>query len=110
MEPFFCLSTGKKLPGCAWHEQFRYSQWLLPFNGFGTDEAPRRSLASGARLPPDSQDQIAQAMLSLADSDGEPEQIDPAHLADVLQGLAQAKRREFATDAEVEAALRRFER
>jgi hypothetical protein len=26
-----------------------------------------------------------------------------------LEGLAQAKRREFATDAEIEAALRRFE-
>ena len=44
-----------------------------------------------------------------ADDDGEPEEIDPAHLADVLEGLAQAKRREFATDAEVEAALRRFD-
>jgi hypothetical protein len=27
----------------------------------------------------------------------------------VLDGLAQAKRRQFATDAEVEAAFRRFE-
>lgn len=35
--------------------------------------------------------------------------IDPAHLPDVLESLAQARRREFATDAEVEAAFRRFE-
>jgi hypothetical protein len=37
-----------------------------------------------------------------------PEEIDPAHLPAVLEGLAQAKRRQFATDAEVEAFLRRF--
>jgi hypothetical protein len=39
----------------------------------------------------------------------EAEQIDPAHLADVLEGLAQAKRREFATDAEVKAAFACFD-
>jgi Ca2+-binding EF-hand superfamily protein len=61
------------------------------------------------QLPTDSQDEIARAMLSLAD-EGEPEDIDPAHLADVLESLAQAKRREFATDTEVEAAFRRFDR
>jgi len=62
------------------------------------------------RLPPDSRDHIALAMLSLSGTDEEPEEIDPAHLPDVLEGLAQAKRREFASDAEVEAAFRRFER
>jgi hypothetical protein len=60
------------------------------------------------RLPPDNQDEIARAMLSLASDQVEPEPIDPAHLADVLESLAQAKRRQFATDAEVEAAFRRF--
>jgi hypothetical protein len=60
-------------------------------------------------LPPESQDEIAHAMLSLAGSEGELESIEPAHLADVLESLAQAKRREFATDAEVEAAFRRFD-
>ncbi len=49
-------------------------------------------------------------MLRLAQSDGEPEEIDAAHLTAVLEGLAQAKRREFASDAEVEAAFRRFDR
>jgi hypothetical protein len=39
----------------------------------------------------------------------DPEEIDPAHLADVLASLAQAKRRESATDDEVEAAFRRFD-
>jgi len=39
----------------------------------------------------------------------EAEPVDPAHLAALLEGLAQAKRREFATDDEVEAAFRRFD-
>ena len=42
--------------------------------------------------------------------DGEPEEIDAAHLPAVLEGLAQAKRRQFASDAGVEAAFRRFDR
>jgi hypothetical protein len=48
-------------------------------------------------------------MLALAGDEGEPEAIDPAHLPDVLESLAQAKRRQFATDAEVEAAFRRLD-
>jgi hypothetical protein len=48
-------------------------------------------------------------MLQLATRGGEPEPIDPADLPAVLEGLAQAKRREFATEAEVEAAFRRFD-
>jgi hypothetical protein len=61
-------------------------------------------------LPPESQDEIARAILTLATGEeGDAETIDPAHLPDVLEGLAQAKRRQFASDAEVEAAFRRFE-
>ena len=60
-------------------------------------------------LPPANQDEIARAMLALADQgEGEPEAIDPAHLSDVLEGLAQAKRRAFASDEEVAAAFARF--
>jgi len=62
------------------------------------------------RLPADSQNEIARTILHLAGSDAEVELIDPAHLEAVLEGLAQAKRREFATDDEVEAAFRRFDR
>jgi DNA-binding transcriptional regulator YdaS (Cro superfamily) len=62
------------------------------------------------RLPADSQDEIARAILHLAGSEVEVEPVDPAHLAAVLEGLAQAKRRELATDDEVEAAFRRFHR
>ena len=68
-----------------------------------------KALETVRQLPPDSQDEIARAMLTLAGSDGEPEEIAPEHLPAVLEGLAQARRREFATDAEVEAAFRRFD-
>ena len=69
-----------------------------------------KALEAVRQLPPDSQDEIALAMLSLSGGEVEPEEVDPAHLSAVLEGLAQAKRRYFASDAEVEAAFRRFER
>jgi hypothetical protein len=62
------------------------------------------------QLPAESQDEIARTILHLAAGDAEVEPVDPAHLAAVLEGLAQAKQREFVTDAEVEAAFRRFDR
>ncbi len=68
-----------------------------------------KALEAVRRLPPDDQDQIALAMLTLTGKEGEPEAVDPAHLPAVLEGLAQAKRRQFASDVEVEAAFRRFE-
>ena len=70
----------------------------------------QKALEAVRLLPPKNQDDIARAMLALAGDEFEPENIDPAHLPDVLEGLAQAKRREFATDIEVEAAFRRFDR
>ncbi|MGE0852926.1 MAG: hypothetical protein AB7O44_25485 [Hyphomicrobiaceae bacterium] len=61
------------------------------------------------KLPAETQDEIARAMLDLAASEGEPEPIDPAHLPAVLEGLSRARRRELASAAEVETALRRFD-
>jgi hypothetical protein len=61
------------------------------------------------KLSVEDQDEIALAMLQLAKSDGEPEVINAAHLTAVLEGLAQAKRRMFVRDTEVEAAFRRFD-
>lgn len=58
-------------------------------------------------LTPARQDEIARAMLALAGA--EPEPVDPAHLASVLEGLAQAGRRMFATSEQVDAAFRRFD-
>ncbi len=68
-----------------------------------------QALETLRRLPAKNQDDIARAILRLAAGDSEPEPIDPAHLPAVLEGLAQARRREFATDAQVEAAFRRFD-
>jgi hypothetical protein len=70
----------------------------------------QKALEAVRLLPPQNQDEIARAMLALARDDSDPEELDPSHLADVLEGLAQAKRREFASDADVEAAFRRFDR
>jgi DNA-binding transcriptional regulator YdaS (Cro superfamily) len=61
------------------------------------------------QLPAESQDEIARAVLQLASHGGDPEPIDPADLAVVLEALGQARRREFATDTEIEAAFRRFD-
>jgi hypothetical protein len=62
------------------------------------------------RLPAESQDQIARVMLALARNQAGPETIDPTHLSDVLESIAQSKRRHFASDAEVDAAFHRFDR
>lgn len=68
-----------------------------------------QALEAVRRLPQDTQDEIARTMLELVGNEGQPEAIDAAHLPAVLEGLAQAKRGEFASDAEVEAAFRRFD-
>jgi hypothetical protein len=68
-----------------------------------------QAIEATGRLPADPQDDIARPILHLAGSKVEVEPIDPVHLAAVLEGLAQAQRREFATDGEVEAASRRFD-
>jgi hypothetical protein len=69
----------------------------------------KQALEAVQKLPSESQDEIARAMLALAGDESAQESIDPAHLPDVLEGLAQARRRQFASDAEVEAAFRRFD-
>jgi DNA-binding TFAR19-related protein (PDSD5 family) len=61
------------------------------------------------RLAPEAQDEIARTMLHLAEDEEDTEPIDPEDLAAVLEALAHADRREFASDAEVEAAFRRFD-
>ncbi|CAN5695026.1 hypothetical protein BH10PSE6_BH10PSE6_54570 [soil metagenome] len=66
-----------------------------------------RALEAVRRLSPDDQDEIARAMLTLSGIEEEAEDIDPAHLPAVLEGLAQAKHRDFATGAEIEAVFRR---
>jgi predicted transcriptional regulator len=72
-------------------------------------ELLEKAIAAVRGLDAAEQDRIADAMLSLAALD-EPEDIDPAHAPDVLQGLAEADRGEFASDEEVAAIFARFGR
>ena len=76
---------------------------------FAMTKLLEKAVEAVRQLPPDAQDDIARAMLQLAGSEGDPDPVEPGHLAAVLEGLAQAGRREFASDAEVEAAFRRFD-
>jgi hypothetical protein len=69
-----------------------------------------KALEAVRRLSPQEQDEIARALLQLVGEVGEPEAVPSEHLAAVLEGLAQARRGDFASDAEVEAAFRRFDR
>ena len=66
------------------------------------------AVAAVRRLPAERQDEIAAAMVGLADQDGMPETIDPDHLAAIDQGLAEIERGDFASDDEVAAAFRCF--
>jgi hypothetical protein len=88
---------------------------MLPFKDSATypetmTKLLEKALEAVRRLPPESQDKIALAMLSLSGNEGEPEEVDPAHLPAVPEGFALAKHRQFATDADVETAFRRFKR
>jgi Ca2+-binding EF-hand superfamily protein len=68
-----------------------------------------QALDTVRKLPAASQNEIARAMLHMADSN-EPEAIPPEHLTSVLDGLEQARQGQFATASEIEAAFRRFDR
>jgi hypothetical protein len=68
----------------------------------------KKAVEAVERLPPANQERIARIMLTLAGEHDAPEEIDPEHLAGVLEGLAQAERGEYASDAEVAAAFRLF--
>jgi DNA-binding transcriptional regulator YdaS (Cro superfamily) len=64
-------------------------------------ELLEQAIEAVRQLPPERQDSIARAILTLST-----EEIDPEHLPYVLQGLAETQRREFVPDTE--AVLRRF--
>jgi hypothetical protein len=55
---------------------------------------------------PQRQSEIADYIIQLASD--EPEAIDPSALPAVLEGMEQAKRRQFVTDEQVAAAFARF--
>ena len=58
-------------------------------------------------LPPERQAYAALVLKQIAADDGTPFEIPDEHRAAVLEGLGQAERGEFASDADVECALRR---
>lgn len=69
------------------------------------------AVEAARRLPASAQDAVAKLMLSAIESAGaEPEGIPEEHLAAVLEGLDQIDRGEFATDEQIAAAWRRFDR
>jgi DNA-binding TFAR19-related protein (PDSD5 family) len=67
-----------------------------------------KALVAVQLLPPKAQDEVARMILSYAQQDPEPEDIDSEHLEAVLNGLSQARRREFASPERVEAAFNGF--
>ena len=58
------------------------------------------------KLSPGRQQELAPYICHLAND--EPEDIDPADLPSVLEGMAQAERGEFASDEQVAAVFARF--
>jgi hypothetical protein len=60
-------------------------------------------------LSPARQEELAGYICRLAADEPEPEEIDPAHLPAVLEGLARLKRGERATAEKVEGAFRSFD-
>jgi hypothetical protein len=67
------------------------------------------ALEAVSHLSPDVQDKIAREIMRLMENNEESEEIAPEHLSAVLEGLAQAERREFLTDEQVEALFRSFD-
>ena len=68
-----------------------------------------KALAAIGRWPASRQNEAAEMLLAL-DRLGASYTASPDELAAIDQALAQVQRGEFATDAEVEAALQRFRR
>ena len=59
------------------------------------------------KLSPERQAELAGYIFHLATDEREPEDIDPADLPSVLEGLEQAKRRQFASPERVAEVLGR---
>lgn len=68
-----------------------------------------KALDAVRRLSSDEQDKVAREIIRLVEDEGEPQTVDPAHLSAILEGLAQADRRDFAANERIEAAFRRFD-
>lgn len=69
-----------------------------------------KALEAVRTLSPSEQDEIARAMLTLAKQAEDEEDIDPADLEAIERGLDDLKNGRFATDAEMKALFRRFDK
>lgn len=69
-----------------------------------------KALEIARALPPAAQDEIARTILDMTGNEDAPERVPAEHVAAVLEGLSQTASGTMASDAQVEAALRRFEK
>lgn len=69
-----------------------------------------QALAAVRQMPVTEQDAIARAMLSLAHIGDVLDEIEPEHRTAVMEGMAQARRGEFADGAASEIVARAFQR
>jgi hypothetical protein len=65
------------------------------------------AIAKAQSLPPEDQDALALAMLSLTEGDASAYPIDDATRAAILEGLAEADREDYVPDEVVAAADKR---
>jgi predicted transcriptional regulator len=70
-------------------------------------KALEKAIAQINDLPPERQAYAALVLKQIADDDGTLFEVPAEHRAAVLEGLAQAERGEFASEEDVERALRR---
>lgn len=70
----------------------------------------KRGIAAVEALPPDQQDLAGQLLLELAGQSATRYALTPEQIEDVKLSLTEMERGEFATDEEVEAMWRSFEK
>jgi hypothetical protein len=65
------------------------------------------AIAELRKLPPEDQDETAEMLLWSIETRAGPISLDSETIAAIQEGLAQARRGEFATDSEIEALWKR---
>jgi hypothetical protein len=67
-----------------------------------------KAIAQARSLPPEEQDTLAAVLLAMTDEATSMVPLDDETRAAIREGLQQARRGQFASDAEVEALWQRF--
>jgi predicted transcriptional regulator len=68
-----------------------------------------KAIAQARALPPEEQDTLAAVLLAMTDEAAGVVPLDDEARAAIREGLEQARRGEFAPDAEIEALWKRFD-